>query len=463
MGAESAETRYHRAPCGLLVVSLDDEVIDANETLGRWIDRPVSDIVGAGFASLLDPSSRLFYETRHRQTLHVSGRVDEVALSMTLPDGGRLPVLVNAVIDDSDGQRIVRTAVFRAADRIAYERELLRARRQAERSEARLRILQDVSRDFGSSANDQEVADAFVTAAREAFTAAEAAVHLVGADGRSHLVAGADPVGELVQAAEALWNTSEECVFSVQDLEPAFPELAAGLRAVRREAISILPLISGDERLGALVCLFARAWDFDSDFLDLQGALGRQAAQTLVRVRLRRELEYLATHDALTGIPNRQFVERRLHDAIRDASREGHPLTVVFLDLDDFKGINDTLGHGAGDEVLHTIAQRLRGAVRSEDIVGRIGGDEFIAICANADAAVARSVAERIRTQTLQSVRTTSATVEISVSVGLAVYDPALGAPPTPDELLSRADGAMYLSKASGKNRISMAEGPGGL
>lgn len=456
MGTDGPERRYHRAPCGLLTVGVDDVILEVNLTLARWLDRPSSEIVGTSFASLLDPSSRLFYETRHRQTLHVSGEVHEVALSMVGADGSRMPVLVNAAMDDdADGTPVVRTAVFRAADRVAYERELLRARRAAERSESRTRILQDVSRDFGSSANDQDLADAFVAVARDAFAAADAAVHLFGDDGRLRLVAGTDPVAELIHRAEALWSTDEELVLSADDLQPEFPQLAAALRSARREALSILPLLDDRRRLGLLVCLFARSRDFDSDFVDLQRALGRQASQTLVRVRLQRELEHLATHDPLTDIPNRQFVERSLREAIRDASASQQPLTVVFLDLDDFKAVNDALGHGAGDQVLRAVAQRLRGAVRGGDLVGRIGGDEFVAVCADADASVACAIAERIRLLALETVPTAAAEIGISVSVGVAVYDPSVDAAPSADQLLNRADDAMYAAKRAGKNRVT--------
>jgi diguanylate cyclase (GGDEF)-like protein len=462
MGAEASERRYHRAPCGLLTVRVDDEIVDANETFGDWIGRRSEDLIGTGFSSLLDPSSRLFYETRHLQTLHVSGQVSEVALAMLLPDGTKLPVLINASLDaaasldGTDGGRIIRVAVFPAADRIAYERDLLRARRDAEKSEARVRILQKVSRDFGSSANDQEVADAFVAAAREAFTAVEAAVHLFGDHGEPRLVAGTNPLADLVDPAHALWNTTEELVLSVDDLEPDFPRIAAQLRDARREAISILPLLDDGERLGVLVCCFARTRDFGPEFLELQEALGRQASQTLVRVRLQRELEFLALHDPLTRLPNRQLVEQSLRDAIRNAAKAQRALTVVFLDLDDFKIINDTLGHSAGDEVLCVVAERLRHAVRGGDIVGRLGGDEFVAVCADAGPSTARSIAERLRAETGQSVAIGQTTLEVSVSVGLAVYDPAVDPLPTPDQLLIRADGAMYSSKESGKNRISM-------
>ncbi|WP_159499315.1 GGDEF domain-containing protein [Microbacterium sp. 18062] len=454
--ASDIERRYHRSPCGLLATTPAGVIVEANETFAVWAGRPVDDLIGMRFTSFLDPSSRIFYETRHAQVVHLEGRATEVALSMRHADGTSLPVLINSVVDRTPRSTVIRTAVFNATGRIAYERDLLRARRKAESSEARVRILQDVSGAFGVSANVQEVADSFVKAAREAFVAPEASVLLFDDAGDLQLVAGTNPLWGVVDPIESLRHTMEEVVLSVDDVQTSLPQLAQGLRAARYEALSITPLIGEGERLGVLVCFFGRARDFDDDFLDLQRALGRQASQTLVRVRLQRKLEHLALHDPLTDIPNRQFVEQCLSDAIRDAGDAGHPLAIVFLDVDEFKSVNDTYGHAAGDAVLRTLAQRLRGAVRVDDIVGRIGGDEFVAICANADAEGAWTIAERIRKHSGEPVTTHALSVEVSVSVGLAIYDPAVDDPPTPDQLLRRADGAMYVSKEAGKDRISL-------
>jgi diguanylate cyclase (GGDEF)-like protein/PAS domain S-box-containing protein len=459
------ERRFHHSPCGLLATTAAGVILEANRTLGDWLGFSPGELEGQPFTALLEPSSRLFYETRHSQVLHLEGRVTEVALSMRRADGTALPVLINSVLDDGEdeegeGTAVVRTAVFDASHRIAYEQELVRARRKAETSEARVRILQNVSGAFGSSANDREVAESFVSAAREAFAAAEASVLLWDDAGALELVAGTNPLWGVIDPIDPLRETMRELVLSVEDVRTDFPQLAEALRAARFEALSITPLASDRERLGVLVCFFGRARDFNDDFLELQRALGRQASQTLTRVRLQRQLEHLALYDPLTRIPNRQFVESSLDDAIRSAEESGQPLAVVFLDLDEFKAVNDTLGHAAGDRVLRTLAERLRSAVRSEDIVGRIGGDEFVAICASADAEGAASIAERIRARSREPMPTDTVAVHVSVSIGLAVYDPSRDPRPTPDQMLIRADGAMYVSKESGKDRVTLEERP---
>jgi diguanylate cyclase (GGDEF)-like protein len=204
-----------------------------------------------------------------------------------------------------------------------------------------------------------------------------------------------------------------------------------------------------------LVCLFSRPREFDEQFFELQRALGRQASQTLVRVRLQRQLSHLALHDQLTGLANRQLLLQSIDIAIHEAEQSGDPLSLVFLDIDGFKAVNDRLGHAAGDTVLRELAERLRGAVRGDDILGRMGGDEFVVICPSADAKAAASIAERLRVCSRQHIETGSLPLSVSASIGVATYRPEGEARPSPEQLLIRADAAMYESKSSGKDSVS--------
>jgi diguanylate cyclase (GGDEF)-like protein len=217
----------------------------------------------------------------------------------------------------------------------------------------------------------------------------------------------------------------------------------------------VTPLVADGVRLGILVCFFARRTEFDSSFFDLLDALGRQASQTLTRVRLQRRLAFLALHDQLTGVANRQLLELTLDDAIRHATDQNEALGVMFLDVDDFKGINDAFDHATGDLVLIELATRLQAGVRSGDVVGRIGGDEFVAICAGADDAAAASIASRILEICSQPIVVADGIISASVSIGISLYRPGVDEVPTPEQLLVRADAAMYDSKRQGKNRHS--------
>jgi diguanylate cyclase len=162
------------------------------------------------------------------------------------------------------------------------------------------------------------------------------------------------------------------------------------------------------------------------------------------------KLQYQATHDALTDLPNRVLFMDRLGREIAHAERDGHLFAVLLLDLDRFKQINDSLGHGAGDQLLEKVARRLSGTVREVDTVARIGGDEFLLLIADTRnqsdlAAVAAKVGKALG----EPFRVGSAELHTSASIGISVY-PADGA--TGDDLVARADEAMYFAKQSGRN-----------
>lgn len=454
------ERRYRDAPCGLLTTTIDGLIIEANAAFSAMIGIDESVLVGRDFVTLLEPGSRLFYATRHSPTLQLEGKVDQIALTLMAADGTRLPVLINSALANEDGAQVVRTAVFDASQRVEYERELLRARRLAESSEARVRVLQDVSSIFGVSANDSEVVEAFAGVAREAFAANEVAVLLADDTGSMTLAAGTFPFGGTVTPIPELRRSREVIALTRKQARSSYPELAAAMKKQRRQSISITPLLDDQHRLGILVCLFARRDEFDEHFFDMQQALGRQASQTLVRVRLQRRLAHLALYDQLTGLANRQLLQQSLDAALDDADRLNRPLGLIFIDVDEFKSINDRWGHAAGDAVLGELAARLRAAVRPHDIVGRIGGDEFVIICADADAEAAASIAHRVSAVARQPLAITGEPLTVTLSLGVSAYVPGVNAETSRDQLLRRADDAMYLSKGAGKNRVTLGGMP---
>lgn len=443
---------FHRAPCGLLATTPEGAIVEANDTLLMWTGFTRGDLLERSFVTLLDQGSRIFFETRHRQVLHLRGAVDEVALTLRTADGVELPVLVNAVRDADAG--LVRFAIFNATERIRYERDLLSARRAAEQSEQRVRILQEVSTMFGVSATDDDVAQSFAAVARDAFSARETAVLLKRDDGELVLTGGTNPLEGQVAPVPQLRETPEVTV--VRSDDSRFPELEAAMRRNGLGSLSVTPLIAEGERLGVLVCFFSEGPDFDAHFVDLQQALCRQASQTLLRLRLQRRLAVLALHDQLTGVANRQLLQMSLDDAIAYSATASEPLSVLFLDVDDFKSINDAFGHAAGDMVLVELATRLQGGVRAGDIVGRIGGDEFVAICPGADVHAAEAIAQRILEVCRMPVPVPDGIISASASVGISLYQPGIHSHPNAQQLLVRADAAMYDAKRAGKDRATL-------
>ena len=173
------------------------------------------------------------------------------------------------------------------------------------------------------------------------------------------------------------------------------------------------------------------------------------------RVDLQDELRHQAFHDSLTGLANRALFEDRLAHALARQRRHGGGLAVLFLDLDDFKTVNDSLGHAIGDELLEAIAGRLRAVLREQDTAARLGGDEFAVLLENvAGEEEALGVAERVRRALEPALTIGGRRLTPSASIGVACAQ--LGE--TPDELLRNVDVAMYAAKERGKARVAAFE-----
>jgi diguanylate cyclase (GGDEF)-like protein/PAS domain S-box-containing protein len=175
----------------------------------------------------------------------------------------------------------------------------------------------------------------------------------------------------------------------------------------------------------------------------------------------REEIERLAFHDSLTGLPNRVAFLDALDRAITRAAPERRLLALLYLDLDDFKPVNDGMGHAAGDALLIAVAERLRGAVRKTDAVARLGGDEFAVLLTEiADPGVAGSLAEKLVARIGQPYVLRGQRIRIGASVGIGMY-PRDGA--TVDALLRHADAAMYAAKAGGRRQYRFFEPDGSV
>lgn len=172
---------------------------------------------------------------------------------------------------------------------------------------------------------------------------------------------------------------------------------------------------------------------------------------------LQRGLEYeelfeRASNDALTGLANRRSFEERIHGMMDSATRYNNPLTMIAMDLDRFKAINDHLGHLAGDEALKAVAGVLKNAVRSSDLLVRMGGDEFLLILDNTDHKNARFLAERLCAAVDELDIRANDTIKLGVSIGLSQLQQGEGL----DEWLERTDDILYHAKAQGRSRVAV-------
>ncbi len=182
---------------------------------------------------------------------------------------------------------------------------------------------------------------------------------------------------------------------------------------------------------------------------EVERVLALQNARIAAMASAQDELESLAGHDALTGLPNRRIFTDRLTHAVERATRTGHPLALIYIDLDEFKALNDRHGHAAGDQLLKQVAARLSVCMRTADTVCRWGGDEFAVIAEDADAAQAAVLLRRVMLALGEPFFLGDISIDVSASVGLSLYPDDAG---DAQALVDSADKAMYRAKRSSKS-----------
>jgi diguanylate cyclase (GGDEF)-like protein len=230
---------------------------------------------------------------------------------------------------------------------------------------------------------------------------------------------------------------------------------AAGLRALLIEPQAQSVVANGITREHLVNGLVFLAFMAMALALVVSGVQRNEVLKKIVG-RTNDKLLHFATHDVLTGLPNRALLSDRIQHAVEVARRNGKPFAVLFMDLDGFKAINDSLGHAVGDGLLVAVAQRIRACIRGEDMVARIGGDEFVVVMSNLSSPeVVEQLSENILSALRQDFQLEDATLRVTSSIGIAVY-PNSG--DSVDALMKNADAAMYEAKQSGRNTYRFFE-----
>ena len=223
----------------------------------------------------------------------------------------------------------------------------------------------------------------------------------------------------------------------------------AALKAGLHSAF-VFPILVGEEFYGVIELFGREVRQPDPGLLSVVHTIGSQLGQFMARKAAEQNLRFVASHDPLTGLFNRNIFNERLHQALAQAARFERSLSLLFIDLDGFKLINDTHGHNAGDALLGELAERLRTTLREGDVIGRMGGDEFVVLIEEfAEVGQVAEVAKKLLDTVTRPFVLHGQSCQVTASLGISIY---------PDDgsdaqtLLKNADMAMYLVKQQGKN-----------
>jgi diguanylate cyclase (GGDEF)-like protein len=337
----------------------------------------------------------------------------------------------------------------------------------------KLEFLYEANRTLSQSPEVAEALEGLLSRSLEAFTAELAEVLLFAADGsplRTTLGPGdhralMEPGDrDVARALAQMVDDASPTASLTPPFEPDVVRQHFEERGVRHAMVAIL---RGEDRpIGTLMLAnrFGLARSFTGDDLRLLEALANNASVALQYDRLEQavaklealqhQLHHQAYHDPLTDLPNRSLFMESVHNAL---ARPGRHVAVLFVDVDDFKTVNDSLGHATGDELLVAVGERLRHCLRPEDVVARLGGDEFAVLLPGPtdQLAAGHLIAERIMRAFDQPVHASEHLISVHLSVGIATSAQAAG---DADQVIRNADVAMYQAKSKGKARFEVFE-----
>lgn len=264
-------------------------------------------------------------------------------------------------------------------------------------------------------------------------------------------VDGATP-SEVGSAIQAALHGERESIDGAPGADGTNNPFVEAVHASGYAAVLATPIRDQQGRvLGVLAAFAAQADTFDLATTELLREMAQIASIAIEQHRLSEELLRQAQYDTLTELPNRALLSDRLEHAIQEAERDEHLVGVLLLDLDEFKLVNDSLGHSAGDQLLQEVALHLRDCLRAGDTVARLGGDEFVLVVPlHQEADYCNDIAERVLATLQRPIRIADHEVTARPSIGVSMY-PQDGR--TAEALLQAADTAMYAAKHAGKNR----------
>jgi diguanylate cyclase (GGDEF)-like protein/PAS domain S-box-containing protein len=430
---EQFQRSFEDAPIGMALCSSDGRWLAVNRSLATMLGYTQDELVGRAFLDFTHPddaqvslaslgmSSEVQHYTFEKRYVHRDGRTIWAALHISRlnsPDG--LDAQLIAQMEDVTDRRL---AEAESETRTAQQQSLLALGRHA-LAGASLKPLFDEATS--------------ILAAQTSI--AQAKLLEVGRldDEPPRVVsrAGGPPDDPALSAAE-------------------YAALALAEDSATAAEVLVTIADHGDAMFGVLSVLAEEGHALSEQDAGFVGAVGHVLSGAVQRLRSEDELRHQSLHDSLVDLPNRVLFLDRLERALARTRRSADCVAVIFIDLDRFKNINDSLGHDAGDVLLRSLAPRLRAALRDNDTLARFGGDEFVVLCEElSDSTQALNVAQRLRNALDAPFRLGDQEHVVSASIGVAVSSDKYQG--HPDELVRDADAAMYRAKASGRNRIEL-------
>jgi diguanylate cyclase (GGDEF)-like protein len=318
----------------------------------------------------------------------------------------------------------------------------------------------------------QRVLDELSARVADVLPVTGAGVVLMGADTDLHFVSASDDVVLRIEALQIelgegpcleAYHTGDRVLIPDLRRDTRFARFSPRAVEAGLAAVYSFPLHIDGPRIGVLDAYQETSRTFDESDASVGQVLADVAATYVMNHRRRvgslRTTEHLrqrTLHDALTGLPNRVLLRDRINQALAQTRRHGSGPAVLFIDLDRFKGVNDSLGHHVGDQVLRAVAGRLRGVLRPGDTLARLGGDEFVALCQDlGEAGQAVAVARRVTAALQRPFDAGGDRVLVAASIGMAF---ATTGDESPESLLQEADAAMYRAKENGGGRFEIAD-----
>ncbi len=346
---------------------------------------------------------------------------------------------------------------------------------EARKNEEKMRRFDAMERKLIGTRSLFELIDAVIGDYREVFSLDKVTLALVDPDYELlHLLDGGghtiEQLPDLIflsdhQPLDALFDGSDTPVLAAY--QDALHEVLFGYQSCKPARIALLPLIQDNRIVGSLNLGCSQPDRFmPGEGTDFLRRLAFIVAVCLENAGNHERLKLVGLTDPLTGVSNRRYFEQRFRDEVVSAQRHAEPLSCMFLDVDRFKRINDSLGHQVGDKVLKEVARLIKAYLRGSDIIARYGGEEFVAILPRTPSGQAYEVAERIRAAIAEHpFGTDSGDVSVTISIGVSTCQAAYMEQDLDlivQELISRADRAVYAAKDSGRNRVIHADSAAG-